>query len=344
MRPSQPWYRTSHDAWYVEIGGRQVKLARGKANKQAAMLEWHRLQSGQGHPGDVAEPQVAVVFDLFLSWSKRHHTPESYEWYRHYLQSFVSFRDAGRLVVSKVTVSTVTTWMDAQKSWTDSSRRGAVTAVKRAFAWAEAEGYTKLHPVKHLKKPGAVSRTRVLSKAERTTVLAAIRDESFRRFVHALQETGCRPSEVARLTAADVDLEAGVWTLHAHKTAKKTGKPRVVYLTPAMAELTRALAERYPTGPLFRSARTGRAFSRNAIRIRFMRLRQKFPELSGVTAYTYRHSFATDALENGVGIAQVAELLGHSSTDMVMKHYSKLSQRVQHLREMASRAVGGLDT
>ena len=72
-----------------------------------------------------------------------------------------------------------------------------------------------------------------------------------------------------------------------------------------------------------------------------MRLRQKFPELVGVTAYTYRHSFATDALENGVGIAQVAELLGHSSTEMVMKHYSKLSQRVQHLREMASRAVGG---
>ena len=60
-----------------------------------------------------------------------------------------------------------------------------------------------------------------------------------------------------------------------------------------------------------------------------------------MTAYTYRHSFATDPLENGVGIDQVAELLGRSSTDMVMGHYSKLSQRVRHMREMASRAVGG---
>jgi len=36
-----------------------------------------------------------------------------------------------------------------------------------------------------------------------------------------------------------------------------------------------------------------------------------------VVSYTYRHSFVTDALENGVGVAQVAELLGHTSTDMV---------------------------
>lgn len=341
MRPSRPWYRTSHDAWYVEVAGKQVKLAKGKANKQLALLEWHRLQSGQSRPADAADPHVAVVFDLFLAWSKARHTPETYDWYRHYLQSFVSFREAGRLAVGRVTAAHVTRWLDAQTAWTDSSRRGAVTAVKRAFAWAEAEGYTAANPVKHVKKPGPVARTRVLTPGERATVLAGVRDPSFREFVLALQETGCRPSEVARLTAADVDLARGVWTLAAHKTARKTGKPRVVYLTPGMHELSRVLVGRHPTGPLFRSRRTGRPFSRNAVRIRFMRLREKHPELAGVTAYTYRHSFATDALERGVGIAQVAELLGHTSTDMVMRHYSKLSQRVQHLRDMAARAVGG---
>jgi len=341
MRPSRPWYRTSHDAWYVEVAGKQIKLASGKASKQAALLEWHRLQSGQGISTDVAEPQVAVVFDLFLAWSKCHHKPESYEWYRRFLQSFVSFRDVGRLLVSRLTVSHVTNWMDSQKTWAESSRRGAVTSVKRAVAWAEAEGYTKANPLKHLKKPSAVARSRVLSKVERATILCAIKDEAFRELVFAFQETGCRPSEAAKLEAKSVDLDVGVWTLADHKTAKKTGKPRVIYLTPAMTELSSKLVARHPSGPLFRNGRTGRPFSRNAIRIRFMRLRAKLPELAGVTAYTYRHSFATDALENGVGIAQVAELLGHTSTDMVMKHYSKLSRRVQHLRDMATRAVGG---
>ena len=41
-------------------------------------------------------------------------------------------------------------------------------------------------------------------------------------------ETGCRPSEVARVTAADVHLDAGVWVFVEHKTAKKTGKPIMV--------------------------------------------------------------------------------------------------------------------
>ena len=32
--------------------------------------------------------------------------------------------------------------------------------------------------------------------------------------------------------------------------------------------------------------------------------RGRLPHLKGVVSYTYRHSFVTDALENGVGLAQ----------------------------------------
>jgi site-specific recombinase XerD len=56
------------------------------------------------------------------------------------------------------------------------------------------------------------------------------------------------------------------------------------------------------------------------IRDRVWRFRQCVPHLKGLIAYAYRHSFATDLLVNGVGIAQVTELLGHTSTDMVMRH------------------------
>ena len=36
MHPSRPWYSTSHDGWYAEIDGHQVKLAKGRASEQAA--------------------------------------------------------------------------------------------------------------------------------------------------------------------------------------------------------------------------------------------------------------------------------------------------------------------
>jgi hypothetical protein len=44
-------------------------------------------------------------------------------------------------------------------------------------------------------------------------------------------------------------------------------------------------------------------FTRNGIRCRFKRLREKLPQLAGVISYTARHSFATQALVRGVGIA-----------------------------------------
>lgn len=170
--------------------------------------------------------------------------------------------------------------------------------------------------------------------------MAAIKDEPFREFVSAMQETGCRPSEVARVTAADVNLDAGLWVLKQHKTAKKTRRPRVVYLTPAMVELTRKLVGKYPEGPLFRGPCGGRSFSRNNVRCRFKRLREKLPHLAGVVAYSYRHTFATEALSNGVGIAQVAELMGHTSTEMVSSVYGHLAERLSHMREAAKKAVG----
>lgn len=342
-KPSYPWYRTSRRAWYVESDGKQVCLAKGdKADTRAeAMQAFHRLMADEPQPGGrAADLTAAVVCDRFLTAAERRFAADTFVWYKRYLQSFVAFRRTGLVPVSRLTEDHATAWLDAQPGWGRSSRRAAVTCVKQAFAWAERKGHTRADPLRHLSKPGAVARRRTLTPAERALVAGAVRDQGFRDFVFALEETGCRPSEAARVTAADADLASGVWTLAVHKTAKATGRPRVVYLTPAMVELTRRLAAARPDGPLFRG-RGGRPFTRNAVRTRFRRLRAKFPQLAGVTAYAYRHTFATDALENGVGVAQVAELLGHTGTEMVMRHYSKLSQRVQHLRDMAAKAAGG---
>ena len=141
-----------------------------------------------------------------------------------------------------------------------------------------------------------------------------------------------------KLTAADVNLEYGVWILQQHKTRQKTGKPRIVYLTQAMVELTKRLIAKYPSGPLFRGPRGGKPFTSNGIRCRFRQLRKKLPHLKGVVSYCYRHSFATDALANGVTAAVVAELLGHTDLKMIETHYNHLSQKTAQLRQAAERA------
>jgi integrase len=160
------------------------------------------------------------------------------------------------------------------------------------------------------------------------------KDLAFRQFLTALQETGCRPGEISAVEATHVNQETGVWVLPQHKT----GKPRTVFLTDAMLALTRELVALRPTGPLFLNSR-GKPWNRNAIRIRFRNLRKKFPQFGHFTAYSFRRAYVTDAMERGLGVAQVAELVGHTSTDMVMRHYSQLQARTQYMRDMANKAT-----
>ena len=296
------------------------------------------MAKGSGKLPEADTLRVATVCDLFLDHSQKHHVPDTFNWYRLYLQDFCDLH--GTLLVADLKPLHVTRWLDAHPGW-KGARRCAVIAIKRAFNWAEGEGLLAVNPLRKVKKPPQTYRERALSREERQEVVAAIRDQVFRDFVFAMQETGCRPSEVSRVTAAHVNLELGVWVFADHKTAQKTGKPRIVYLTSAMAELTGRLMEKHPDGPLFRGPRGAKPFTRNGIRCRFRRLRQKLPHLKGLIAYAYRHSFATDALVNGVGIAQVAELLGHTSTEMVMRHYSHIAGKIDHMREAAMKAANG---
>ncbi|MBA4064779.1 MAG: site-specific integrase, partial [Isosphaera sp.] len=335
----EPWYRASKNAWYVQLDGSQIRLAKGNKDEteKAAWDAFYRLMGSdlkELPPKD--KLRTAELCSLFLDYSEKHHAPGTYENYRHFLRSFV--KAFGTKLAADLKPIHVTRWLDARPSWKGARRHG-ILAVKRAYSWAEKQGLLAPNPLKGVEQEAAGRRDRVLTRGEQAEILAAIRDEPFRQFVRAMFETGARPGEVARVTAADVNLDLGVWVFARHKTAKKTKRPRVVYLPPAVVELTRALVAKFPEGPLFRGPRGQRPFTRNNIRCRFKRLREKLPHLKHFVAYTARHTFATRALQNNVGIAQVAELLGHTSTEMVSKVYGHLADQIGHLRAAAAKAA-----
>jgi integrase len=59
--------------------------------------------------------------------------------------------------------------------------------------------------------------------------------------------------------------------------------------------------------------------------------------LGNVTAYSQRHTFATDTLANRVPDAHVAELLGHKGSAMLHKHYAHRTARGKALRDALGR-------
>jgi len=352
VRQSKPWFRAAPSAWYVELRGKQVRLGehpdgapapkktKGSWNPPASILEaFYKLMAAD--PASLPDPDrvlTAQVCDLFLGHAERHNQRPTYLWYRHFLQGFTDLY--GRLPARDLKPLHVTRWLDAHPDW-DGGRRNAVTAVKRAFNWADEQGVLSPSPLRNVQKPPARRRTRILTAIEWEEILAAVPDRNFRDYLSALYQTGCRPSEVARVTAANVDLALGVWVFDKHKSAAATGKPRVIYLAPGMVEMSRRLVAERPDGPLFPSRKLGRPFSKNAVRCRFRRLRAKLPHLKHFVCYNLRHTYATDALARGVSAAQVAELLGHTSIRMVEQHYGHLGQKVDQMRDAARKASAG---
>ena len=354
MRPNHPWYWAAKNAWFVEIGDTRHNLGKHPDNvpppkkrkrgdpppkppKEIEQAFYRLMAADPASLPKAAEVKVCQVCDLFLDYSEKHHAADTYRGYKDFLQDFCELY--GTLTARDLKPLHVTRWLDAHPGW-NGSRRNAIVAVKRAFNWADAEGVLQPNPIKSVQKPPQRHRDRVLTPDERQEILRTIPDQHFRDFVFAMQETGARPGEVRKVTATHVNLDLGVWVFKEHKTAKRTGRPRVIYLTPAMVELTRRLMEKYPEGTLFRGPRSKRGFTRNGVRCRFRILRKKLPHLAGVISYTMRHSFATQALVNGVGTAHVAELMGHVDTSMVSQHYAHLAGNVQHMREVARRATG----
>jgi integrase len=111
-------------------------------------------------------------------------------------------------------------------------------------------------------------------------------------------------------------------------------------MTATLKELAGRLCERHPAGPIFRNE-DGNEWTLQAINCRFRRKRNRKSDKldKGITAYVYRPSWATEALENGVPDATVAELMGHADTAMLHKHYSKLREKREHLRKAAEQAT-----
>lgn len=341
------WYRLATKSWYATFndGGRQrqMRLLSGpkdRAHKQLAKQKLlDELKSRPDQPKHAPGwLTVRGVLKGFVRHSRKAHEPATAVWHSNLLGGFTSL--FGRLPVSQLSRKHVLRWI-RKSGYNPTSANRAIGALKRAFNWAVEEEYILKNPVAHVRKPKSLTRERILTAAERELILKSIRGPAFRDFVTGMTLTGCGPGEVARVRKEEVDLDLGVWILPKHKTRKQTGKPRVVYLCPEALELTKRLLLRCPAdGPLFRNSR-GLPWTGNAIRIRFRNLRQKHPQLKGVIAYTYRASFATDALEAGVPDATVASLLGHSNTDTLHRFYSRLSQKVEHWKEAAAKASGG---
>jgi integrase len=137
-------------------------------------------------------------------------------------------------------------------------RAGICRSVKAAFAWAATEEGGKLIPSNPMAEVRAPAIGRSPQRyAERREVAAFLRfawrragasPGIYRRFgrrlvlmMRAAAHTGARPGDLCSAWWSDFDRREGTITLppDRHKTGRKTGRPRVIFLPPALVRALR---------------------------------------------------------------------------------------------------------
>ncbi len=173
--------------------------------------------------------------------------------------------------------------------------------------------------------------------------VARLRDKAI---LELLFSSGVRISELVQLKIRQLNLERGEFTVRG-----KGDKLRLVFMSQdAIEAIQKYLKKRHDNNPaLFVShSKVGNAIERQMSNLggkgdvpgltarSVQRMVRKYAMLAGimhkVTPHTFRHSFATDLLQNGADIRSVQTLLGHASitTTQIYTHVTNTQLRDIH--------------
>ncbi|MDR1367562.1 MAG: site-specific integrase [Candidatus Accumulibacter sp.] len=190
------------------------------------------------------------------------------------------------------------------------------THVKKYYGW-ELQ-----NPVAGLPFVASQKRVRYIEKEEAARLLECAkltRNEALADFIELALNTGCRKGELLQLRFRDIDRKRNILTLDSKTT--KTGKPRYIPINRSariVFDRRDTFRQRYcPDSPWVFCKRSGDRYQ--AINWTF----DKAVKLAGIRNFhihDLRHTFASWLVSEGVELAKIRDLLGHSSITMTERY------------------------
>ena len=239
----EPFWRAARNCWFVQIGGKQIKL---HPDRDEAYRRYHELMSKPPAEQKAAinplpSGLVVELLDAFVDWARKNKAPRTADWYKENIQKFVDSIPP-TLTIAELKPYHVTCAMDAHPHWGNNTRHDFISAVKRAFSWALDEEIIDRSPLARMKKPAREAREDALSPAEYAEVMAMVTEPTFRDLLEMAWETGARPQELRKLEARFFDAESNR-IVFSPKHAKGKKYYRTIYLTKKARQIVARLAE-----------------------------------------------------------------------------------------------------
>lgn len=345
----KPWFNNQTGWWTTDLGGRRIKLARGRDQRKLAKQKFASLLLECAvNPGPDVSPEdqtVPGVVDEYLDLCRTEETERT--WYEKRLIQERFARDHASRKVVELRPYDLQKWIAGHPPWKSRDTKAKVCATVQALLnWATRSGLITKNPVVGYKVTGGNHRRpmtprefRLLWGASRHGKKNGLWVSSRRRYRETLlmmKLTGARPAEIREMTWPDIDLHRGVIVLRQHKTAGKTNEPRVIPLTDRLIRLLTSIGQRDGTvGAVFLTVH-GRPWHRNSLALKTMRLRRALGLPEDLSPYTLRHRFGTQGVIKGLDLKTLATVMGHSRVT-TLEHYVHIAGDFDHLRSAAER-------
>jgi tyrosine recombinase XerC len=214
------------------------------------------------------------------------------------------------------------------------------SALRSFFRFLSREGYIKTNPILMLSSPKLdkhlpsfmteeeVKRLIESAFAKNQDDLSGLRD---RAILEAFYSSGLRISELVGLNLDDVDFISGVL-----KIRGKGKKERIVPVGEAALTAIKKYLDRRnkQTDAIFLNKNSRRITTRGVmdIVVKYLHLAGIKP---GVSAHTFRHSFATHLLNRGADLRTVQELLGHANLSTTQIYTHLTTERLKSVYDKA---------
>jgi integrase len=265
---------------------------------------------------------VHAVITMYLAQARRDLSARFYETVSCILRRFD--KACGRSKVRNCRPYDLQRWLNDHPEYASEwYRRCVISSIKRAFNWGLEMELVARNPFAKLRSRGRANRRRPMTDEE-FQILVRGSDHAFGRFLIFLKFTGCRPGEAASMRWADVRFDEGAVVLQDHKTARKTGRPRIIPLVPTVVKLLRWMREQakgkgFDQDRVFVNRR-GNALGRGWLSLKMQRLRKRLGLPTGVTLYGLRHRYGLMGIKNRVNLKLLSLCMGHVRTQMT-EHY-----------------------
>lgn len=310
-----------------------------------------------------SQTQLKDFFEYFLSLcTAKPHTIEGY-----FETGRQVTRELGEVPLQQLTTSVITQFFnDFKKNYAQATINKTFGVLKRVLELAKECELIEKNPMASMKRPkttkeGEVNKQeyKAFKDDELKQVLKACKEYSQCVYTMAkvLQYTGLRPGELRALEWCDVDFEKSLIHVRQAATQEREGMTlksrgtirnvigttktpysiRKIPVNSEVLEVLREWKEYIKSDKEYEKARgcqyvfpstRGGMLGKSGFSVKFRKVMQQAGlHGRGYELYTFRHTFCTNLIKQGIDIPTVQRLMGDNTTDVILKIYTSVEEK-----------------